>query len=161
MKTIKLAILATLFLVASNSLMANGSQEKHRVIVVSYHKSCFIGCGTVYVERQTATIPNHDGTSEEVILKTIKCTGFGFNKCPKDAGAVYEGEDDMNWVDIASGQMFDHAINQLDGGNNSGSHQQTFYNVNTGISHVFEVVWNYQEVTPGNWEQTIEVAILN
>ncbi len=157
-KSIKIS--ALLFFLISFLFLEAAPKPTAKTITVAYHNGCFIGCGTVDVNRQLTTVTLGDGTTQEYIYRRVSCTGFGFKACPSVSGAIINNDDGGNWFDMPSGEMFDYAIEQMENEVNSGTYRKTYRNIETGQTLVFEVVWSYTEVSEGEWEQSIEVAII-
>ncbi len=157
--TIKISTVL-IFLTSFLAAKANPIKPTAKTITVSYHKSCFIGCGTIDVTRQHVNFTYLDGSTEQIVYRTVNCRGIGFKGCPSKFSSI-EGENNNDtWIDNSSGEMFDHAINQMENEVTSGTYRKTYRNIETGQTLVFEVVWSYTEISEGEWEQSIEVAII-
>ncbi len=154
--TIGLFFLLTVIVTKANLNEPNGVP----VYTISYSKNCFIGCGTVEIERTPVSWPHDDGTRQRGIFRTVNCRGIGFNACPSRHSDIINEEEETNWIDNSSGEMFDHAIDQMENEVNSGTYRKTYQNIETGQTFVFEVKWSYTEVSEGEWEQTVTVAII-
>jgi hypothetical protein len=150
--------LIQIFTVLSYLMVFGNDANAMRIITTSYHKSCFIGCGSVDKTSTSATISLPDGTTELVILRTVSYTGFGFNACPSSIPA----SDNPNWLEAANDVMFSRAIDAIYDGSTSGTYSRNFLNVSTGQMITFYVDWNVTFNDVGEIvSENIEVYYLN
>jgi hypothetical protein len=147
-----------IFAISTSILFYSSNAFAARVITTSYHKSCIIGCGSVDITRTPSTLTHADGTTESVVLRTVNCTGVGFNSCP----AMAPIGTNPDWVEAANEVLFGHAVNEINNGINSGTHSQTFLNVDTGKMITLYVDWviTFNEIGE-KVEEKIEVYYLN
>jgi hypothetical protein len=145
-------VVLTFLFVFSNDVFAV------RVITASYHKSCFIGCASVDWSNIPTTLILDGGTTETVIIRSVNCTGFGFNICPSRIPVV----DNPNWLEAANDIMFDRSIDAINNGTTNGTYSQTFLNVDTGKKITFYVDWIVTFNDDGEVvDEKIEVYYLN
>lgn len=122
-------------------LVAFTALQAKSIPVMQYSNKCVMGCGSVWWDAKMYTWP--DGTS--FLGAEVKCRGFGFKSCPSvNVGADILAIQDVElepWEATPIDDVVEHAWEEMDLGNSSGSYYVNYTHVSTGVSYQYTIVW--------------------
>ncbi|HCS21425.1 MAG TPA: hypothetical protein DIW47_12840 [Bacteroidetes bacterium] len=109
--------------------------------VMKYSNKCSLGCGSVYW-----TTANYTGPDGSVFIGAeVSCRGFGIHGCPRnnvgpDLIAIPDVEIEP-WEATPIDDVVNHAWDEMDLGNSSGSYYVNYTNVSTGQNYQYTITW--------------------
>ncbi len=132
-----------------------------KIITISYSKDCsMLGCGSVKVTREISEYVRADGTTYDVVERSVACSGTGFHSCPHSlAFQDNNGNQELVSFDLSSSMtMLNLAVTSIYNGNNSGQIFQLYTNTTTGFTFLYDVIWHKVTDESGNEKISIQVA---